>query len=127
MKYQGTEDVNGISCYVVQITPDSEALRNMMSQIDMPAMGDIDINKLDLGDLFKELTIKEWIARDSYLFTRAEQHMVIEIGADDIGAAESDFQKIVENVNVNMRFYDYNEPVTIELPAGALQAQSINN
>ncbi len=127
INYLGIEDVNGTSCYVVQIIPGSEALRNMMSQVDLPAMGDIDMNKLDLADLFKEITIKEWIARDSFMFIKTEQHMVIEVGADDIGASKSDFQKIIENVNVNMRFYAYNDPVKIELPAEALQAQSISS
>ena len=125
VEYMGTEDVNGTSCHVVQITPSSEALRDMISQVELPEMGGIDLTSIDLADLLKVITVKEWIASDTNLFVKTEQHMVIEINAEDFGAAKDDFQKIVEDINVNMRLYDYNKSVTIELPVEALEATSL--
>lgn len=123
VNFLGGEDVNGTACYVVEIVPSLEVLNKMMSQLNMPAMGDIDIGKLDLTDLIKEMSIKEWIAKDTYLFVKTENHMLIEILPGNVGAAEEDFEKITENIDIQMKFYDYNKAVSINLPEEALKAQ----
>jgi len=46
----------------------------------------------------------------------------MEIRPGDVGATEADFQKITMDRNTEAKFYDYNEPVSIELPAEALEA-----
>ena len=94
-----------------------------MSQIQMPEMEGIDFGELNLANMYKEMAIKEWIATDSYLFMKTENHMIIEISADDIEAIEEeDFEKIVEDVTTQMIFYGYNEAVSIELPTEAFQS-----
>ena len=40
--------------------------------------------------------------------------------SEDVGASVEEFQKITADQSAAMVFYDYNEPVSIELPAEAL-------
>lgn len=122
VNFLGSEDVNGADCYVVEIVPSMEALGKLFSQIEMPSMEGVDLAELNLADLFKEMSIKEWIAKDSYLFMKSETHMLVEMRPGDFGATEEDFEKITADVNTEMEFYDYNGAVSIELPEEALEA-----
>jgi len=123
VNFLGEEDVNGTSCYVVEIVPSMDALQKMVSQIEMPEMEGVDLGDLNLASMFKGMSIKQWIAKDSYLFLKSENNMSIEIQPGDVGATEADFEKIVEDVNIQMVFYDYGEAVSIELPVEAQEAQ----
>jgi len=119
----GEEDVNGTACYVVEIVPSMDGLMKMVSQIEMPEMEGVDLGELNLANMFKKMSIKQWIAKDNHLFLKSENTMLIEILPGDIGATEADFEKMIEDVSMQMVFYDYNEAVSIELPEEALEAQ----
>jgi outer membrane lipoprotein-sorting protein len=121
----GSEDVNGTACYVVEIVPEMGALGNLLSQLQTLGMEGLDFGQLNLADLFKEVSIKEWIAKDSYLLTKSEIYMLMEISAGDVGATEDDFGKMTMDVNMVMKLYDYNQEVSIELPEAALQAEEM--
>jgi len=41
---------------------------------------------------------------------------------EDVGATEADFDKMVMDMNIAMRSYDYNQPVSIVLPPEAADA-----
>jgi len=122
--YLGSEAVNGTACYVFEIVPSMEALGELLSQ-QASGMGGMDFGQLNLADLFKEMTVKEWIAKDSYRVMKAEIDMVMEILPSDVGAIEADFDKMTMDMNIGQRFYDYNQPVSITLPPAALDAQEM--
>jgi hypothetical protein len=122
VKYIGIEDIDGVSCYVVEITPGSEAIDAMMSQMQMPETEDVDFSQVNFADMIKEMSYKVWVAEDSYLLMNNEYHMIMEILPESIGATEEDFEKIIEDVTVEIVFYDYDEPVSIAVPAEALEA-----
>ena len=122
VNFKGSENVNGIECYVVEVVPGTDALIKMMSQVQMPEMGDVDVSDFNLANLLKEMSIKEWIAKDSYLFVKTENRMFVQILPGDVGATEEDFKKMTEDIDMQMTFYDYNEAVSIELPQEAFEA-----
>jgi hypothetical protein len=119
--FLGTEDVNGADCYIVEIVPGAEALSKLLSELQMPDTEGVDTSKLDLTDVIKEMSLKQWIAEDGYLIMKSETRLVMEISPADVGADEAEFQNITAEQSAIMTFYDYSEPVAIELPAEALE------
>lgn len=115
----GTEEVSGTACYVVEITPNMETFSNWLSQQQAAGMEDMDWEELDLADLFKELSYKCWIAKDGYLLMKAEIYLLMEITPKDVEAAEGEFEKMTMDMNMEMKLYDYNQKVSIELPPEA--------
>ena len=118
----GAEEVSGTACYVVEITPNMETFSNWLSQQQAAGLEDMDWEELDLADLFKELSYKCWIAKDGYLLMKAEIYLLMEITPKDVEAAEGEFEKMTMDMNMEMKLYDYNQKVSIELPPEALGA-----
>ena len=115
------ETVGGTDCYVFEVVPSVEALGELLSQ-QASGMGGMDFGQLNLADLLKEMSVKEWIAKDSYRVMKTEVDMVMEMRPADVGATEADFEKMTMDINMGMSFYDYNQPVSITLPPEALDA-----
>jgi hypothetical protein len=116
--------VNGTTCYVFEVVPSMEALGELLSQQAL-GMGGMDFGQFNLAELFKEMSVKEWIAQDSYRVMKAEVYMRMEMSPADVGATEADFEKMTMNINVGERLYDYNQPVSITLPPAALDAMEM--
>ncbi len=123
--YKGTETVSGVECYVFEIEPDMDSLSDLLSQ-DASNLNLMDFSGFDLGELYQELSVKEWLAKDSYWVMRVEVEMVMEMGPDDVGATSDDFDQMTMDVDMIMNFYDYNQPVSIELPPEALDAEEMS-
>jgi hypothetical protein len=126
VKSLGNETVNGVDCYVFEIKPDMAVLSDMLAQ-ETSGMGMdlMDFSQFDLSDMFQELSVKEWLAQDSYLPMKMEIKVVVEMSADEFGDTGGDFDKMTIDVEVNMNLYDYNQPVSIELPPEALEAEEM--
>lgn len=120
--YKGTETVNGVECYVFEIEPDMTTLNDLLVE-ETSGLGIMDLSGLDLAELYQELTVKEWLAKDSYLLQRAEVELVMEIRPADVGATSDDFDKVTIDIAMTMRFYAYDQPVSIVLPPEALDAE----
>ncbi len=122
--YLGSEAVNGTDCHVFKVVPSMEALGELFSQQTSTMVG-MDFSQFDLADWFKEMSVKYWIAKDTYWIMKTEIYMLMQLGPEDIGATEDDFGKVTMDMNIGMRFYDYNQPVSIILPPEALDAEEI--
>ena len=122
--YLGTEEVNGVACYVVKIVPDLTSLQEMVSQMQgqMGGLEGVDLSAMDLGAMMKGMSMTQYIAEDSYLFMKTTQHIVMEITPEQVGIPEAEFERITEDVSTTMVFRNYDEPATIQLPQGALAA-----
>jgi hypothetical protein len=118
------QTVDGTDCYVFEVVPSVEALGELLSQ-QSSAMGGMDFSKFNLADLFEEMRVKEWIARDSYQVLKTEVYVRMQMHPADVGATEDDFDKIVMDMDMTMRLYDYNQPVSIDLPDEALEAEEM--
>ena len=120
----GSEKVDGIDCYVLQVKPNMEALIQWVMAQQQTQSG-IDLSELNLAKLFKTTSIKEWIAKDSYLPVKVDMDVVLEMLPEDVGATAKDFEKITMEIKGQVKYYDYDKPVTIELPPAALNAQAM--
>jgi len=121
----GSEYISGTECYVVQLVVSAEAFDKLLSQQQIPGMEDVDLGDLDLTDVFKEVSVKEWIAKDGYLLMKSEIHVLLAFDSSELEVPEADFEKMNMDMNLEVRFYDYNQAVSIELPEEALKAQDI--
>jgi hypothetical protein len=124
VKYKGTETVNGVECYVFELEPDMAVLSSLMLE-ETSGMGMVDLSGLDMARLYKEIWVKEWVAKDDYRLRRAEIVMVMEISPGDLGYSITDFDEMVMDIEMTVRFFDYDQPVTITLPPEALDAEEI--
>ena len=124
VNFLGIEDVNGAECYVVEIVPDLAALQRMLSQMQgqMSQFGDFDLSAMDLGQMLKQVSVTQYVAIDSYLFMRTDQHMLMEITPEAMGVPDDEFDRITEDITTVLVFRDYDMPVTIQLPQAALAA-----
>ena len=117
----GSEIVNGVDCYVVEVTPDMEKLWELAGQQTELTGGMPDIDEEFLDEAFKNYSVKEWIAKDTYLLVKAEIEMAMEVDPEAMGIPGGDGE-IAMDMTISMLVYDYNEPVSIELPPGAEDA-----
>jgi len=122
--YKGTETVNGVECYVFEIEPDMSTLSDLLVQ-ETSSLGIMDLSSLDLAELYQELTVKEWVAKDSYWLQRTEVEITMEFRPGDVGAADDDFEKMSIDIGMTMRFYAYDQPFTVVLPPEALEAEEV--
>ncbi|HEX73570.1 MAG TPA: hypothetical protein G4N93_00235 [Dehalococcoidia bacterium] len=114
----GSEMVEGIDCYVLQLTPDLEQLWQFYVQ-QAQVTGEVPEELLQ--EIFQSFSVKQWIAKDTYFLTNAGIDMVMELTPEDMGYPE---EEGVMTLDITMSFwgYDYNQPVFIELPPGAEEA-----
>jgi hypothetical protein len=117
------EAVDGTDCYVFEAVPSVEALGELLSQ--QTSIIGMDLSQLNLADLLKEMRVKEWIAQDSYQVLRSEVYLRLQMKPADVGATSADFDTMVIDMTMATKLYDYNQPVSIELPDEALDAQEI--
>ena len=117
----GSEKVKGVDCYVLQLTPDLETLWQMVMQQaqlagEMPAVAEEFIK-----EMFRSFSVKYWIAKDTYFLTKSEVDMAVELTPEAMGYPEEE-GVITMDIAGSLLAYDYNQPVSIELPEEAEEA-----
>ena len=121
ISYLGSETVNGADCYIFEVLPDMGELMGVLSE-QQEATG-LDFSSMpDLGDLFQEMSLKMWIAKDSYQTMKTDLYMMMEMLPGYVGATEDDFTRMTIVMSMTMSLYDYDEPVSITIPPEALVA-----
>jgi hypothetical protein len=125
VKFLGSEAVDGVQCYVFDIIPDMEELAEYLGQ--QQSMLGVGLDIESLAELFANMSvsIREWVAQDSLFLTKSTAEFLIEVTPADVGAAPEDFDKMTMDLSTVMMVYGYNQPVSIELPAEALEALEI--
>jgi hypothetical protein len=116
------EEINGLDCYVFQITPDmTEVLKWIQSQ----SQATTELPNLN-PDVFKSTTFRLWIDKKSMLPQKENINLTMEIAPSDIsGTTTTPNDTITSTMNGDITYTDYNIPVTIELPAAAQNAVEI--
>lgn len=117
-----SQTVDGIPCYVLEIEPDMAAVGALLAQ-ETSGIGIMDFGGMDLSDLCEELSVKQWLAQDSYRLMKAEMAMVLKIDTDDVTSEDSDFDSMTVEMTMALTFYDYDQPVSITVPPEALAAE----
>ncbi|HEY55743.1 MAG TPA: hypothetical protein G4N91_05715 [Dehalococcoidia bacterium] len=124
VNYLRTETVDGVECYLFEIVPDMEALGELLSE-ETAGMGMIDFSQFDLAELCTDLSVREWIAVDSSLIMKVEIYLALEMSASEAGVSEEGIDSVTTEVTMVVNFHDYDEPVFIELPPEALEAEEL--
>ena len=99
------ENVDGINCYVINITPDKDKLPSLLGK-------NANLPKQTLDNIVSA-SIKEWVAKDSFLM----QRIMFQIDMEDSG-------KIIR-METEIVFSNYGKEQSIELPEGAKNAKAL--
>jgi hypothetical protein len=119
----GVEKVNGVECYVVQITPELANLWQVaMQQADITGTGMFELPaSVDFGEIIQDFSVKQWYAKDTYYMIKSAMDFSMYITPELVG--EEGEGEVSASVNLGMNAYDYDEPVSIVLPEEAREAE----
>lgn len=111
----GTELMNGIDCYVVNILPSSVALWQRV----MGRVGDyITADEREFIETWTDVArLKCWYAKDTFLLMGEEVEFVMQL--------EENGNNVESTVNSSLVYYNHNEPVHIQLPPEAEKAEDL--
>ena len=122
VKVKGSEVVGGVDCYVMEVTPDDiEQLWEIAKQQTGVAGGLPDIDEELVKEMLRNFSFKQWIAKDTYFLTKVEMEMDMELTPEAMGIPFAEGEINMDMV-MTMLMYDYNQPVSIELPPEAEEA-----
>ncbi len=121
------EKVNDVDCYVLKLTPDIEKhWETVMKQARLSElMQSLQQNdSFDIGKMIKEMSIKQWIAKDTKFPMKTEMQIKMVMSSEDLNLRGDTKEKFTMTMDqrTSIVFHDYNEPVTIELPKKAESA-----
>lgn len=118
----GSEKVGDVDCYVLQLIPDAEQLWQTLTKQLATTMGMTpDFDEEFNERVFHSYSAKQWISKDSYFLMKVE----VEIEETTTGTnPEAPDETAVATTNMVMTLlaYNYNQPVSIELPPEAEEA-----
>ena len=132
------QTVNGIVCDVLTITPSSQAAVDFVVSQEQPFGPQINVDfsggtPVVRPDAFKSGSIQLWIEQDNYLPVKVEINVDFQGTAGGGPGSEGTVfsTPIVNQENSSFQgeldFSNYNQPVSIQLPLGALNGQSVGN
>ena len=123
----GSETIEGTDSYVLQLTPDMGQLWQLaMQQPKLPGEEVSDVAEEFLQEMFSSVSVKQWIAKDTYFLIKAEINMVfasVELTAEALGLEVG--VSLPTDTSIVLLSYNYNQPVSIELPPEAEEAVEI--
>ena len=130
VRITGTEEIKGVDCYVLQLTPDMEQLWNLaqeqmeLSGQELPAFGEVideDVIEEYLQEIFHSFSVRQWVAKDTYFLMKAEVDMDMELNPEAFGYPEEEGLMTMD-IAMSLLAYNYNQPVSIVLPPEAEEA-----
>jgi hypothetical protein len=120
----GTEEVDGVSCYVLQIDPDPAELSKWLSSVQQTTeIQGTEPTGEDLSDFVKNLSYKEWIAKDSYLLKKSETVVSVTMNGADFDSSTDESNHLNMDISQVLTVTEYNQPVSIILPPESQDAQ----
>ncbi len=124
IEYLRSEEVDGLDCYVLSITPDMDELAKWLNE-QAAVSGGVDWQGLvDYSEIFKKMSYICYVTKESNLMKRMVIDMVMDYNAEQVGDYSGEFDTMLMNIKMDMTLYDQNKPFTIILPdeaAGAIE------
>jgi hypothetical protein len=120
----GSEKVNGVDCYVLQLTPDMAQLARTATDPagGMGAGGRLPpIPEEFCEDIFSSYSVKQWIAKDDYFLMKVELDAAIE-STPEIMDFLGEEGEISIDITIVYLAYDFNESASTKLPPEAENA-----
>ena len=121
----GSDEVRGVDCYVLQVTPNLEQLWEITTQqLELGGQEGFDIEEEFVREMFRGMSMKQWIEKDTHFLTKSEINMDLEITPEATGYPGEEGLAVMD-ITMNVFIYNYNKPFSIELPDGAEEAISL--
>jgi hypothetical protein len=124
----GSEKVDGIDCYVVEVTTDIKQLwGSVWQQAALGFAEEADLEELlELPDEIFDAasysaSAKQWVAKDTYFLMKAEIEMTMYVTPESMGFPDEEGEATID-IAMTLLVHDYNQPVSIELPPEAEEA-----
>lgn len=115
----GSEQLDGIDCYVLRVTPDlAEMYQTMMQNFSSEGKW---LSKIfDFKEMIQNASVKMLVAKDTFFVIKDEIKMTLVMNQDSMHMPLGD-TKLEMKMDYEMitRNYDYNKPVTITPPTEA--------
>jgi hypothetical protein len=109
----GSEKVDGIDCYVIEVTPDLEKLWQLSNSLTFQETPDVAEDYLE--EVLRSFSVKQWVIKDTYFIAKAKIDISTEFPPETLGPSKIDIDMVLLS-------YNYNQPVSIELPPEAEEA-----
>ena len=121
----GTEAVDGTECYVLKLTPDMETLWALMQWAG--AEGGLPPD-LDLEEVLADFSVMQWIAKDTYFTRKTTVNLTMVFTPESLGLTPEPYSSFVPTADmaITIIMHHINEPVTIELPPEAAEAEDMS-
>jgi len=114
------EELNGVDCYVLKIVPDMEKFWNSTMAAVMARSTQGLAPGIDLQKILKSMSTTEWIAKDTMYPMKTQMEIRLVVRSEDLAIPDmAEKFTMTADEKVEMLFYDYNQPVSIELPEAA--------
>jgi hypothetical protein len=121
------EEVDGEECYVLSAVPDMEKFMQLVAQ-QQGSTQDVDWEEIaTFTDVYKKFEYYCYITKDSRMVKRIVYEMEIETTPEQAGASENDFDTMKITMSMDVKYYDYNEPFSMDLPDEAQDAMEVPN
>ena len=120
----GTEAVDGTECYVLELTPDMEKLWALMQWAG--AEGGLPPD-LDLEEVLADFSVMQWIAKDTYFTRKTTVNLFMVFTPESLGLTPEPYSSFIPTADmaITIIMHHINEPVTIELPPEAAEAEEM--
>ena len=127
----GSENITGIDCYILTLSPSTQAIIDWVASQDQPVGPQVDIMfggaiPVVRADAYQGGSVKLWVEKDNYLPLKAEINAVFDgfVGGGSHPTTVNPYTPTTGHVNSSfdghMTFSGYNQPVSIQLPQEAL-------
>jgi hypothetical protein len=118
----GIEEVGGVDCYVLEVTPDMDQLWQLaMQQVEATDVGISVPTEGLISEMFCGFSVTQWISKETFLVHKVVIDMSVELTSDAMGLPDED-GTLRMDITMYLLVHDHNQPVSIVLPAGAANA-----
>ncbi len=126
IEYLRTEQVDGIECYVLSVSPSSVQLAEWLKGQNVNTGKTDWENLVNNTDVFKNVSLLYYVAKDSNLMMRMVMNMTIELSAAEAGASSTEFDNMSMILITDMKLSDHNQPFSVTLPDEASSATEVS-
>lgn len=122
----GTENVDGVPCYILQISPDLTVLSQWIKSFEGTAgAAGQQLPNIDLSKLVKNLSFTADVAQDNYLLKKVDVAGTVAATAADMGSSAQAGDNLSLDFSQSVKMTQFNQPVVIILPPEAQNAKEI--
>jgi hypothetical protein len=126
IEYLRTEQVDGVECYVLSVSPSSVQLAEWLKGQNVNTGKTDWENLVNNTDVFKNVSLLYYVAKDSNLMMRMVMNMTIELSAAEAGASSTEFDNMSMILITDMKLSDHNQPFSVTLPDEASSATEVS-